>query len=66
MDRLETWEILAVEVEQIECLQVASGASCRRWSASKTATPSAPQTTTSPSKVNDRSRSLAAPAAIAG
>jgi hypothetical protein len=38
----------------------------RRWRASNTATPSAPQTTASPSSVNDRAFSLAAALAIAG
>jgi hypothetical protein len=45
---------------------IASFALWRRWSASNTATPSAPATTASPSMVNDLARSLAAAEAIAG
>jgi hypothetical protein len=39
---------------------------CRRWSASKMATPSGPLTTASPSMVNVRALSFAAAPAIAG
>jgi hypothetical protein len=47
-------------------LAVAQWHAPRRWSASKIATPSGPQTTASPSRVNDVARSCIAVTTMAG
>ena len=59
-------KVLAVELQQVEGLQDGSRTVPWRCKASKIATPSAPQTTASPSRVNDCALILAAALAIAG